>query len=72
MKKYIDNAGFVNTVEKVWKAPIRGWAADPKLKELGHWGLLELEVGLEGFAMALLTRALGVGLLNIVNVTLQC
>jgi hypothetical protein len=60
MKGYIDAAGFVNTVEKVWKAPIRAWAADPKMKELGNWGLLELEVGIEGFAMALLTRVLGV------------
>jgi hypothetical protein len=60
MKRYIDDAGFVNTVEKVWKAPVRGWAADPRYKELGHWSLLELDVGLEGFAMAFLTRAMGV------------
>jgi len=59
MKKYIDDAGFVNTVEKVYKAPIRGWPADRRMKELGHWGLLELEVGMEGFAMALLTRVMG-------------
>ena len=56
MKSYIDAAGFVNTVEKIWNAPVRGWAVEPKIKELGHWGLLELETGLEGFAMALLTR----------------
>jgi SAM-dependent methyltransferase len=60
MKSQIDDIGFVNTVEKVWKVPIRGWAAEPRMKELGHWGLLELDVGLEGFAMALLTRVLGV------------
>jgi hypothetical protein len=60
MKSCIDAAGFINTVERVWKAPIRGWAADSKMKELGHWGLLNLEVGLEGFAMALLTRVMGV------------
>ncbi len=60
MKAYIDAVGFVNTVEKVWKAPIRGWAAEPKMKEIGHWGLLELEMGLEGFTMALLTRVLRV------------
>jgi len=60
MKGYIDAAGFINTVEKIWKAPVRGWATEPKMKELGHWGLLELETGLEGFVMALLTRVLEV------------
>ena len=60
MKQYIDDAGFTNTVEKVWKAPHGPWSTDSKMKEIGNWGLLELEVGLEGFAMALLTRVFGV------------
>jgi hypothetical protein len=37
------------------------------MKELGHWSLLELEVGLEGFALALLTRVMGVRTLWILN-----
>jgi hypothetical protein len=61
IKVFIESAGFVNVVEKVYRAPIRGWPSDPKLKELGHWGLLELDVGVEGFALALLTRVMGVG-----------
>jgi hypothetical protein len=56
MKQYIDDAGFINTVEKVWKAAHGPWPADPKMKEIGNWGLLELEVGMEGFQLALLTR----------------
>lgn len=60
MKRYIDDAGFINTIEKVWKAPHGPWHTDQKMKDIGNWGLLELEVGLEGFSMALLTRVLGV------------
>jgi hypothetical protein len=36
MKGYIDAAGFVNTIEKIWKALIREWTAELKMKELGH------------------------------------
>jgi hypothetical protein len=63
MKNLIDDAGFINTVEKVYKAPIGEWAEGTKMKELGNWSLLELEVGLEGFALALLTRIMGVSTL---------
>jgi hypothetical protein len=60
MKRYIDDAGFVNTIEKEFKAPHGPWHPDPKWKEIGNWGLLELEIGLEGFSMAVLTRLFGV------------
>jgi hypothetical protein len=60
MKKYIDSAGFINTVEKVYKVPIRGWARDPKMKEIGMWSQLELDRGVEGFILALFTRVMGV------------
>jgi len=60
MKELIDAAGFVNTAEKVWKAPHGSWPADPKMKEIGNWGFLELDVGLEGFCLAPMTRLFGV------------
>jgi len=41
----IEKAGFVNAVDQVFKAPLRGWAADPKLQELGMWTLLSLTLG---------------------------
>jgi hypothetical protein len=63
MKEEIENAGFVNVVEKVFKAPIGPWPADPKLQELGRWTLLGFDTGLEGFVLAILTRTLGVSLL---------
>jgi hypothetical protein len=60
MKQYIEDAGFINVTQREWKAPLGPWAAGAKWKEVGNWGLLELEVGLEGFAMAPLTRVYGV------------
>jgi hypothetical protein len=62
MRQEIQAAGFTNVVEKVYKTPIGGWAADPKLRELGQWALLGLDTGLEGYAMAPLTRVMGVSI----------
>ncbi|KUJ13013.1 S-adenosyl-L-methionine-dependent methyltransferase [Mollisia scopiformis] len=58
MKEKIERAGFVNVVEKVFKAPMGGWPADPKLREIGQWTLLGFLSGLEGYALATLTRVL--------------
>lgn len=56
----IREAGFVNTVEQVFKVPLGGWPADVKLRELGQWALLGFDTGLEGYSLATLTRVLGV------------
>ena len=58
-KELIDNAGFVDTVEKRFKMPLGPWAASKKLKEIGRWHLLEAYQGIEGWTMALMTRILG-------------
>jgi hypothetical protein len=60
MRQEIETAGFVNVVEKIYKTPIGGWAADPKLRELGQWALLGIDTGLEGYTLATLTRVMGV------------
>jgi hypothetical protein len=60
MKGYIDAAGFVNTAEKVGEPPHGTLPANPKMKEIGNWGFLELDVGLKGFCVALMTRILAV------------
>jgi hypothetical protein len=56
----ISSAGFINRVDTAIKTPIGGWAPDPKLRDLGFWALLGFDLGLEGYAMATLTRVLGV------------
>lgn len=45
-KDYIIQAGFVNVIEKRYKMPLRPWAADKKLKEVGRWHLLEAYQGI--------------------------
>ncbi|KAH6719682.1 methyltransferas-like protein [Leptodontidium sp. MPI-SDFR-AT-0119] len=59
MMPKIREAGFVNTVEQVFKVPLGGWPADVKLRELGQWALLGFDTGLEGYSLATLTRVLG-------------
>lgn len=60
MKQWMEEAGFINVVEKRYKFPIGTWPADPKMKELGMWFRAYFEDGMEGYAMALLTRVLAV------------
>jgi hypothetical protein len=57
-KGYIEAAGFEGVVEKKYKLPVGGWSSDPKYKELGHWNLVHCDQGIEGWAMALLTRVM--------------
>jgi len=53
------DAGFVNVEEKRFKMPVGGWPRDPKLKDVGRWHLLDCYQGIEGWALALLTRVMG-------------
>jgi len=59
MKKWYEQAGFVDVHEEVLKMPINQWPKDPQLKMLGRfWGQMLLE-GLQGFSLAYFTRAFG-------------
>jgi hypothetical protein len=59
-KKCMEEAGFINVTEEKFKFPIGRWPADPHMKELGMWFGAYFEDGMEGYAMALLTRVLNV------------
>lgn len=59
-KGYLQDAGFQNVTERQYKLPIGPWSRDKKLKKLGRWNLVHCEQGIEGWAMALLTRVMGV------------
>lgn len=61
-KGYIEGAGFQNVVERRYKLPIGTWSKDKNLKRLGHWNQVHCLEGIEGWAMALLTRVMGVSL----------
>jgi len=60
MKPGIEKAGFENIVERKLKVPLGAWPTDSKLREIGLCCLHSFDTGLEGWAMATLTRVLGV------------
>ncbi|KAF4626930.1 hypothetical protein G7Y89_g11223 [Cudoniella acicularis] len=59
IKGYLDDAGFEEVVEKVYKWPIGPWDEDIHMKQIGLWNQLHWEEGIEGWSLALLTRVLG-------------
>lgn len=56
MKRFIEEAGFVDVQEKLYKCPIGGWPKDPILKDAGKVNREHWRSGVEGWAMFLLTR----------------
>jgi hypothetical protein len=46
----MEEAGFVNVVEKRTQVAIGKWPKDEKQKELGAWNLLRIDTGLRDFA----------------------
>jgi len=59
-KRHIEDAGFINVVEKKYKIPVGPWSSDPLMKELGRWNLLHCYTGAEGWGLRLLTNFLHV------------
>lgn len=57
-KQMLEDAGFVEVVErrKVW--PYNPWPKDEKLRELGYWAQESAFKGIEAITMALFTRVL--------------
>lgn len=56
MRRGVEKAGFVDVHDKVYKFPIGPWAKDPVLKEAGRLNHHMWKIGLDGFAMHLLTN----------------
>ncbi|KAJ3525708.1 hypothetical protein NM208_g11523 [Fusarium decemcellulare] len=59
MRKYVEEAGFVDIVEKNYRVPCGEWMTDTKLKDIGFLNLLFWEQSLEGFALFLLKEIMG-------------
>ncbi|KAK3319027.1 S-adenosyl-L-methionine-dependent methyltransferase [Apodospora peruviana] len=58
-KVLMEEAGFENVVEKVYKWPTNGWPRDRKYKVLGQWVLYNMDQVLEPAILAPMTRSLG-------------
>jgi hypothetical protein len=52
-------AGKYDVIAYCEQNPLNPWPKDPRLKELGNWGLLASLEGVEPYSLALLTRVLG-------------
>src|SRR6266480_3524791 len=59
LKRWYEEAGFVDVHEEVFKIPINSWPKDPQFKLIGRFWADSLAAGLQGFALALFTRYLG-------------
>ncbi|OHW94781.1 methyltransferase domain-containing protein [Colletotrichum incanum] len=51
-------AGFVDITRKDYVWPLNSWPTDPHLREIGQWQCVNLDIGLEGLSLELLTRVL--------------
>jgi hypothetical protein len=59
-RRFMEDAGFINVVEKKYKMPVGPWSSDPRMKEIGRWNLMHCFTGAEGWALRLLTMVMGV------------
>jgi len=59
IKKWMEDAGFVNIKQTWYKLPIGTWPKNAIDKEIGAFNLVNMLDATEGFTMALYTRVLG-------------
>lgn len=59
LETYLKDAGFVDVKAVMKKLPIGPWPKDPRMKELGGYGLAIIETGLKSYGFAMFTRVLG-------------
>lgn len=58
LKKRLEDAGFVDVHERIYRQPIGPWPKDPVLKHTGAMALVMLETGIEAYSLAAWTRIL--------------
>ena len=59
LKRWYEEAGFVDVHEEIFKLPINSWPKDPQFKMLGRFSESSLLQGLQGFSLAWFHRGLG-------------
>ncbi|KEY75160.1 hypothetical protein S7711_01608 [Stachybotrys chartarum IBT 7711] len=57
-KQWMQEAGFEDVTELVYRIPIGPWAKDPTLKELGKVELMHMQMSVDSHTPALFTRVL--------------
>ncbi|KAA8896237.1 S-adenosyl-L-methionine-dependent methyltransferase [Sphaerosporella brunnea] len=59
MRKYLEDAGFVDVVIKTMKQPLGPWPQEQRMREIGSLMYLNCETGFHAYGMAAFTRVLG-------------
>ncbi|KAK2795973.1 hypothetical protein FQN50_009655 [Emmonsiellopsis sp. PD_5] len=59
LKKWVEDAGFINVKEEVRKLPVGTWPKDKTMKEIGAFTALQWTEGVEGFTTYPFTQVLG-------------
>ncbi|KAI9792987.1 MAG: hypothetical protein M1833_000974 [Piccolia ochrophora] len=59
LKRWFEEAGFVDVHEEVFRVPLNAWPRDAYMKDIGRLHLLSLLDGLQGFSIAPFSRAFG-------------
>ncbi|KAJ5938939.1 hypothetical protein N7466_002073 [Penicillium verhagenii] len=55
----MENEGFINVSDDIYKCPVGGWAKDRQLKKIGRIGKVLVLKVVEPYSLALFTRVLG-------------
>ncbi|KAI9738844.1 MAG: hypothetical protein M1834_008351 [Cirrosporium novae-zelandiae] len=59
LKRWYEEAGFVDVHEEIRMVPLNAWPTDPRLNAVGKCSMLNLVDGVQAFCMAPFTRYLG-------------
>ncbi|KAJ5246374.1 hypothetical protein N7468_001357 [Penicillium chermesinum] len=51
--------GYVNVHDDIYKAPVGGWAKNPRMKEIGRMTRITVNDIIEPYSLALMTRVIG-------------
>ncbi|KAH8176902.1 methyltransferase domain-containing protein [Sarocladium implicatum] len=58
-KGWLEDRGYTNVTEKVFKLPFNPWAKDPRMKLLGMWEMENLLTGLDAMVSRMFQKGLG-------------
>ncbi|CAL5873351.1 uncharacterized protein PFLUO_LOCUS7622 [Penicillium psychrofluorescens] len=59
LEQWLQEAGYANVTDDMYKCPVGGWAKNRRLKEIGRIGKAALLEVVEPYTLALFTRVLG-------------
>ncbi|KAF2814278.1 putative Trans-aconitate 2-methyltransferase [Mytilinidion resinicola] len=59
LKRWYEQAGFVDVHEEIFKLPVNSWPKDPQFKMLGRFNETQIYDGLQAFSLQMFQKGLG-------------